>query len=246
MGYSIAVSNWSKSCSWGKLQGKKCYGYKNPIIPMDRPLRKMERIRSYSWREPMRLKLNMSRLSGSIKGYAGFHDYNVSIESRNPDGVHGNLSTQKVGINNSVRASQTTRIGVGIGGNGNAQIRHGYSGNANVAGSVRTGIPKNSMSNNRIVFNYQDPGLFDTNDIMTQEKYRDGSTVSYYAKKYLPNYQLEFERSGDTYTLSSVYDESGSKLADGLENIRYTCDAWDGKQKIIFEFILAPGWSELR
>ena len=231
VGYSIAVSNWSKVALGGNYKVKSVT-VKNTNYPNGQTFTENGTDQIIQLAKTNDIKIEYEPTSGSIKGYAGFHDYNVTIESSNPDGVHGNLSTQKVGMNNSGLASQTTRIGVGIGGNGNAQIRHGYSGNANIAGSVRTGIPKTSMSNNQIVFNYQDPGLFDTTDIMTQERYQGGSTVSYYAKKYLPNYQLEFKRNGDTYTLSSVYDESGSELADSLENIRYTCDAWDGSRKL--------------
>ncbi len=66
-------------------------------------------------------------------------------------------------MNNTSLGNSSTRIGVGIGGNGQAQIRHGYTGVPNNAGSVVTGIPEGTLAaDNTIKFNYQDPGLFAT------------------------------------------------------------------------------------
>lgn len=234
VGYSIAVSNWSKVALGGNYKVKSVT-VTNTNYPNGETFTEDGTDQIIQLARTNDIKIEYEPTSGSIKGYAGFHDYNVSIESDAPDGVHDKLSTKKVGINNKELTDDKTedRIGVGIGGNSNSEnIWHGYSAAINIAGPVRTGIPQNSMSNNQIVFNYRDPGLFNTTDIITKERYRGGSTVSYYAKKYLPNYQLEFERSGDTYTLSSVYDESGSELADGLENIRYTGYNWNNTKKL--------------
>lgn len=233
VGYSIAVSNWSKVALGGNYKVKSVT-VTNTNYPNGETFTEDGTDQIIQLARTNDIKIEYEPTSGSIKGYAGFHDYNVSIESNTPD--HGNLSTNQVGINNwglPEGNDRNDRIGVGICDNGkNGQIHHGYQGRANEESGVREGIPADQMVGNQIKFNYPDPGLFVTSDIMTDETYLDGSTVKYYAKKYLPNYQLEFNRSGDTYTLSSVYDESGKQLENGLEKIQFTTKAWGSDKKL--------------
>lgn len=233
VGYSIAVSNWSKVALGGNYKVKSVT-VTNTNYPNGETFTEDGTDQIIQLARTNDIKIEYEPTSGSIKGYAGFHDYNVSIESNTSD--HGNLSTNQVGINNwglPEGNDRNDRIGVGICDNGkNGQIHHGYQGRANEESGVREGIPADQMVGNQIKFNYPDPGLFVTSDIMTDETYLDGSTVKYYAKKYLPNYQLEFNRSGDTYTLSSVYDESGKQLENGLEKIQFTTKAWGSDKKL--------------
>ncbi len=60
-----------------------------------------------------------------------------------------------------------------------------------------------------------DPGLFYPDDIITTENcYESDSnpnkTVDYYAKKYLTDYELGFQRTGDTYVLENVYKKGNA------------------------------------
>ena len=231
--YSIAVSNWSK-VALGCNYTVKSVTITNANYPNGRTFTETAADQKiYLAATNNKIKINYVPTSGTIKGYTGFHDYNVTVEGTTTDGNHGTLNTSKVGMNNISLGSSSTRIGVGIGGNGQAQIRHGYTGVPNKAGSVVTGIPKETLAaDNTIRFNYQDPGLFATRDITTSETYKDGKKVTYYAKKYLPNYQLGFERQGDTYTLKSVYDGSGKTLLKNLDQIVYTCDNWNKTKKL--------------
>ena len=231
--YSIAVSNWSKVALGGNYTVKSVT-ITNANYPNGQTFTENATDQKiYLAASNNKIKINYVPTSGTIKGYTGFHDYNVTVEGKTTDGNHGTLNTSKVGMNNTSLGNSPTRIGVGIGGNGQAQIRHGYTGLPNNAGSVVTGIPKETLAaDNTIKFNYQDPGLFATRDITTSETYKDGKKVTYYAKKYLPNYQLGFERQGDTYTLKSVYDSSGKTLLKNLDQIVYTCDSWNGSKKL--------------
>lgn len=231
--YSIAVSNWSKVALGGNYTVKSVT-ITNANYPNGQTFTENATDQKiYLTAANNKIKINYVPTSGTIKGYTGFHDYNVTVEGKTTDGNHGTLNTSKVGMNNTSLGNSSTRIGVGIGGNGQAQIRHGYTGVPNNAGSVVTGIPKETLAaDNTIKFNYQDPGLFATQDITTSETYKDGKKVTYYAKKYLPNYQLGFERQGDTYTLESVYDSSGKTLLKNLDQIVYTCDSWNGSKKL--------------
>lgn len=231
--YSIAVSNWSKVALGGNYTVKSVT-ITNANYPNGQTFTENAADQKiYLAAANNKIKINYVPTLGTIKGYTGFHDYNVTVEGKTTDGNHGTLNTSKVGINNTSLGSSTTRIGVGIGGTGQAQIRHGYTGAPNKAGSVVTGIPQGTLAaDNMIKFNYQDPGLFATRDITTSETYKDGKKVTYYAKKYLPNYQLGFERQGDTYTLKSVYDSSGKTLSKNLDQIVYTCNSWNGSKKL--------------
>lgn len=58
------------------------------------------------------------------------------------------------------------------------------------------------------VFKYADPGFFTDSDITftgEDEKTR-------YLRQYLDKYKLIFAQKGDTYTLSEVQNESGTKV----------------------------------
>ena len=102
----------------------------------------------------------------------------------------------------------------------------------------------NNNSANRMNNVQVEPGLFYPGDIYTIETYNesgtkkeilqkevkkdDGTTENvgtYIAKKYLTNYKLGFERTGDTYILSSVYqnNEANPTLSD-LNNLKCSSD----------------------
>lgn len=161
----------------------------------------------------------------------------------------------KQGVYEDTKQSLTSpRIGIGIKKgstddkiNG-VQIFHQYGGEhtdykgdkvqANVNG-LQKGIPSESLSmeaddplHPRISFKaYTDPGFFTPESIETKEKYYDRETgepveVSYIAKKYLPNYFLEFNRKGDTYTLSKVLDSNRETVIDNLDYLVARAARW--------------------
>ena len=70
------------------------------------------------------------------------------------------------------------------------------------------GLLKNVDGPN-VTFNYADPGFFKQEDLPVKDK--DNNTV--YLRRVYTDYTLNFDRTGDTYTLSTVKDESGNKVA---------------------------------
>jgi len=171
---------------------------------------------------------------------AEFHDYNVTVRNGTDSVKHTG-----VGINNlALKGEDNKRIHIGhpsdIGGVKNPILDHIPIKDGNTWINVQKGISASKLEKNIIqgmeVYQFAlrsgavDPGLFDRGDIKVNEKYKTSGTgeeqkVVYYAKKYLPEYSLGFEKRGDTYTLRAVKDSNGTSVASNLNRLRYTCHA---------------------
>lgn len=218
VGYSVAVETWSKVAAAGNYKVKSVTVIRNKKETTYTENGTEQKI---DLKNGDKIRINYVPTTGIMEEYTGFHDYNVSIKGN--DGVHKNLNTNRVGINNWNLERNTNRIGVGIYGDGSANILHNYDNPSNnPPGNIKKGIAKDTLSNGNIRFNYADPGLFNPQDVITKETYNGKQKVDYYAKKYLPNYRLSFDRKGDTYTLSSVKDSSGNLLIKDLDKLRCT------------------------
>lgn len=64
--------------------------------------------------------------------------------------------------------------------------------------------------NGDVIFNYAEPGFFVDEDAY----YITSGNEKRYLRKVYWNYTLEFDRSGDTYTLSNVQDGNGKRVAN--------------------------------
>ena len=71
---------------------------------------------------------------------------------------------------------------------------------------VITGLLKGLDKNGNVEFNYPDPGFFNETDLLA------GNSNDNYLRKVYKDYNLNFERSGDTYTLTGVTDGSGTNV----------------------------------
>lgn len=71
---------------------------------------------------------------------------------------------------------------------------------------VITGLLKGLDKNGNVEFNYPDPGFFNETDLLA------GNSKDNYLRKVYKDYNLNFERSGDTYTLTGVTDGSGTNV----------------------------------
>lgn len=67
----------------------------------------------------------------------------------------------------------------------------------------------NNVNGANVTFNYADPGFFKQEDLSVKDK---GSKTVYLRKVY-KNYVLNFNRTGDTYTLSTVQDGNKNQVA---------------------------------
>lgn len=71
---------------------------------------------------------------------------------------------------------------------------------------VITDLLKGLDKNGNVEFNYPDPGFFNETDLLA------GNSKDNYLRKVYKDYNLNFERSGDTYTLTGVTDGSGTNV----------------------------------
>lgn len=217
--YEVAVSKWSKVALGGNYKVKSVtiinskYPEGKTVLENNSGIDKLELAATNNV-----IKIIYEpTVDNEVKGYADFHDYNVAIDNAN-----GGVNNTKVGINSSSLSGgvDPKRIYVGIGLTDTNGSTYGHKANIgpNTIGIMKN-IPKDKLSDNQIEFNYPDPGLFATGDIITTEEWKGNTEVDYYAKKYLTNYQLGFARKGDNYTLRAVYDAAGNdtrgKYADG-------------------------------
>ena len=74
--------------------------------------------------------------------------------------------------------------------------------------AVITGLQKGLDEEGNVEFNYPDPGFFTNSDLLA------GSSTDNYLRKVYTDYTLNFERSGDTYTLTGVTDGQGTNVTE--------------------------------
>lgn len=74
--------------------------------------------------------------------------------------------------------------------------------------AVIKGLLKGLDADGNVEFNYPDPGFFTNSDLLA------GSSKDNYLRKIYRDYTLNFERSGDTYTLTGVTDGNGTNVTE--------------------------------
>lgn len=90
------------------------------------------------------------------------------------------------------------------------QYPNSYSGKwPNGDGSVTVKGLLKKVDRTNVTFNYADPGFFKQEDLPVTDQ--NGKTV--YLRKVYKKYRLNFKRTGDTYTLSTVQDGNGKQVA---------------------------------
>ena len=153
----------------------------------------------------------------TTKGNVKFYDYTVNA------GLDKSGKWRSINESNSYAESHrndTNKLMVGNNDDGaipyrypapadNNQNGNKWTGNKNP--SAATGLLMNVSDNGEgsPVFKYADPGFFTDSDITftgEDEKTR-------YLRQYLDKYKLIFAQKGDTYTLSEVQNESGTKVS---------------------------------
>lgn len=89
-----------------------------------------------------------------------------------------------------------------------------------VLGSVKKRINKGDYN----IFNYKDPGLFYPENLYSIYTNSDNVETEMIAKEYITGYKIGFKRSGDTYVIQNVKNDSGDILdgLDELDVLKYT------------------------
>lgn len=93
-------------------------------------------------------------------------------------------------------------------------LKDGHSVNSwTGSAAVIKGLLKGLDEEGNVEFNYPDPGFFTNSDLLA------GSSTDNYLRKVYTDYNLNFERIGDTYTLTGVTDGNGTNVTN-----QYTLD----------------------
>lgn len=74
--------------------------------------------------------------------------------------------------------------------------------------AVIKGLLKGLNADGNVEFNYPDPGFFTNSDLLA------GNSTDNYLRKVYRDYTLNFDRSGDTYTLTGVTDGNGTNVTE--------------------------------
>ena len=74
--------------------------------------------------------------------------------------------------------------------------------------AVIKGLLKGLDADGNVEFNYPDPGFFTNSDLLS------GNSTDNYLRKVYRDYTLNFDRSGDTYTLTGVTDGNGKNVTE--------------------------------
>ncbi len=156
----------------------------------------------------------------TTKGNVKFYDYTVNAgkdQSGNPRSIN------EINSYAENRREDTNKLMVG--NNNDEAIPYRYSAPADNGkdgnywtqknGPAATGLLLNVSDGGKgsPVFKYADPGFFTDSDITFTVK--DGTR---YLRQYLDKYKLVFDQNGDTYTLSEVQNESGTKVSGAGED----------------------------
>lgn len=157
------------------------------------------------------VKVYYTPSTGTTVGKPTFYDYTVKAVADNQTWQYGYPSINQNDSYSSNASSQRITMGAYTHQYGN-KYQYTWSKDGHLVNdwtesdAVIKGLLKGIDQNNSVVFNYQEPGLFvnsDKNDNETGKSLR----------KVYTDFNLGFERSGDTYTLKEVNNSSGKDVA---------------------------------
>lgn len=165
--------------------------------------------------------------TGTTTGDPTFFDYTVKVQTKNGRDSINNP-------NNYADPHSEKKLTVG-GSNTNRQYSNNYNEYTYVWQDDRNQYPNswagywrnnddgkklpvtgllNSVNGVDVKFNYADPGFFKQENLPVTD--RSGDTV--YLRRVYKDYVLNFDRTGDTYKLSTVHDGNGNQVATAGAN----------------------------
>lgn len=167
---------------------------------------------------------------GTTTGDPTFFDYTVKVKTGNGDKNRTSINNP----NNYEDPHSEKKLTVG-GSNTNRQYSNNYNEYTYVWQDDRNQYPNswtgywrnnddgkklpvtgllNSVNGLYVKFNYADPGFFKQENLPVKD--RSGKTV--YLRRVYKDYVLNFDRTGDTYKLSTVHDGNGEQVASAGAN----------------------------
>lgn len=163
--------------------------------------------------------------TGTTTGNPTFFDYTVKVKTGNGDKDRTSINNPN---NYEDQESQKLTVGgsniYGQWSNNYDEYTHVWKDKQNQYPNSWTGYWKtryedrklpvtgllNSVNGVDVKFNYADPGFFKQEDLPVTDRY--GNTV--YLRRVYKDYKLNFDRTGDTYKLSTVQDGSKKVVAN--------------------------------
>lgn len=167
---------------------------------------------------------------GTTTGDPTFFDYTVKVKTGNGDKDRTSINNP----NNYEDPHSEKKLTVG-GSNTNRQYSNNYNEYTYVWQDDRNQYPNswtgywrnnddgkklpvtgllNSVNGLYVKFNYADPGFFKQENLPVKDRF--GNTV--YLRRVYKDYVLNFDRTGDTYKLSTVHDGNGEQVASAGAN----------------------------
>lgn len=165
------------------------------------------------------VKVYYTPTTGTFAGAPTFYDYTVKA-GEETTGPWWNQTTQYYSINQTSNYSGSgKKLSMGETGQNYDVYRYNWTKGGHEVNqwtksdAVITGLLGGLDNSGNVVFNYPEPGFFKATDLLA------GSSKDNYLRKVYTDYNLNFERIGDTYTLTGVTDGNGTNVTN-----QYTLD----------------------
>lgn len=165
------------------------------------------------------VKVYYTPTTGTFAGAPTFYDYTVKA-GEETTGSRWNQTTQYYSINQTSNYSGSgNKLSMGETGQNYDGYQYTWRQDGHEVNkwtgsdAVITGLLKGLDNSGNVVFNCLEPGFFKATDLLA------GSSKDNYLRKVYTDYNLNFERIGDTYTLTGVTDGNGTNVTN-----QYTLD----------------------
>lgn len=165
------------------------------------------------------VKVYYTPTTGTFAGAPTFYDYTVKA-GEETTGFLRNKTTQYYSINQTSNYSGSgNKLSMGETGQNYDVYQYTWRQDGHEVNkwtgsdAVITGLLKGLDNSGNVVFNCLEPGFFKATDLLA------GSSKDNYLRKVYTDYNLNFERIGDTYTLTGVTDGNGTNVTN-----QYTLD----------------------
>lgn len=165
------------------------------------------------------VKVYYTPTTGTFAGAPTFYDYTVKA-GEETTGSWWNQTTKYYSINQTSNYSGSgNKLSMGETGQNYDVYQYTWRQDGHEVNkwtesdAVITGLLKGLDNSGNVVFNCLEPGFFKATDLLA------GSSKDNYLRKVYTDYNLNFERIGDTYTLTGVTDGNGTNVTN-----QYTLD----------------------
>lgn len=239
-----SISNYDIADNWNFRWAEK-------ITPGEKPenIQSLDALNNNKITRDCTIKVYYTPKNGNLTGSTKFYDYTVKAgeedekyrsfnELKNGKSPATDINNEKLiagsndpHSNHNYPEYQKYKISLRD-SEGKDKDANCYTGGSNTIPKLLKGIDKNG----NVIFNYAEPGFFVDEDA----SYITPGNEKRYLRKVYWNYTLEFDRSGDTYTLSNVQDGNGKWVANAgsgfypLDDVKPSYEASEANRNNFF------------